>query len=84
MTDRPSRAARAPRPTRHPWVRFYDFAANALHTWMNVRHMPPDQLLRQVFESCVTYTAAKDVVENAGGSAGDLDAHWLRAGLRCD
>ena len=68
------------RRTRHPWLRFYDFAANALHTWMNVRHMPPDQLLRQVFESCVTYTAAKGVLENAGGSAGDLHAHWLRAG----
>src|ERR1700719_947635 len=26
--------------------------------------MPPDQLLRQVFESCVTYTAAKRVLEN--------------------
>ncbi|MGH6869837.1 MAG: hypothetical protein ACREDA_13405, partial [Methylocella sp.] len=51
------------RRTRHPWLRIYDLAANALHTWVNVRHMPPDQLLRQVFETCATYAAAKSVLE---------------------
>jgi hypothetical protein len=51
------------RRTRHPWLRFYDLAANAIHTWVNVRHLPPDQLLRQVFESCATYAAAKSVLE---------------------
>ena len=51
------------RRTRHPWLRFYDLAANALHTWVNVRHMPPDQLLRQVFERCETYAAAKSVLQ---------------------
>jgi hypothetical protein len=52
------------RRTRHPWLRFYDLAANALHTWANVRHIPPDQLLRQVFETCPAYDAAKSVLEN--------------------
>ncbi len=51
------------RRTRHPWLRLCDLAANALHTWTNVNHMPPDQLLRQVFESCGTYTAAKAALE---------------------
>jgi hypothetical protein len=49
--------------TRHPWLRLYDFAANALHTWAKIRHMPPDQLLRQVFETCETYLSAKSVLE---------------------
>jgi hypothetical protein len=52
------------RRTRHPWLRLYDLAANALHTWVNIRHMPPDQLLRQVFERCSAYAAAKSVLEN--------------------
>jgi hypothetical protein len=52
------------RRTRQPWLRFYDLAANALHTWVNVRYVPPDQLLRQVFESCATYAAAKAMLEN--------------------
>ncbi|MGH6836081.1 MAG: hypothetical protein ACREC9_11130 [Methylocella sp.] len=51
------------RRTRHPWLRIYDLAANALHTWVKVRHMPPDQLLRKVFETCETYAAAKSVLE---------------------
>jgi hypothetical protein len=52
------------RRTRHPWLRFYDLAANALHTWVNVRHMPPDQMLRQVFENCPAYDTAKTMLEN--------------------
>jgi hypothetical protein len=51
------------RRTRHPWLRLYDLAANALHTWVSIRHMPPDQLLRWVFESCPAYAAAKSVLE---------------------
>jgi hypothetical protein len=51
------------RRTRHPWLRIYDLAANALYTWVSIRHMPPDQLLRQVFETCETYAAAKSVLE---------------------
>jgi hypothetical protein len=52
------------RRTQHPWLRCYDFAANALHTWVNIRHMPPDHLLRHVFETCETYTNAKGELEN--------------------
>jgi hypothetical protein len=52
------------RRTRHPWLRLYDLAANGLNTWVNIRHMPPDQLLRQAFESCETYAAAKNMLES--------------------
>jgi hypothetical protein len=51
------------RRTRHPWLRIYDLAANALHTLAKIRHMPPDQLLRQVFETCETYAAARWMLE---------------------
>jgi hypothetical protein len=51
------------RRTRHPWLRFYDLAANALHTWVKIRHMPPDHLLRQIFDTCATYASAKSVLE---------------------
>src|SRR5262249_57107967 len=34
------------RRTRHPWLRLFDLAANGLNTWRNIRHIPPDQLLR--------------------------------------
>ncbi len=50
------------RRTRHPWLRPYDFAANALRTW-RIRHMPPDQLLRRVFESCADFAAARRALE---------------------
>ena len=46
------------RRTRHPWLRPYDMAANAISTW-SLRHMPPDQLLRNVFESCADFDSAK-------------------------
>jgi hypothetical protein len=50
------------RRTRHPWLRPYDLAANALRTW-GIRHIPPDQLLRQVFETCENFAAARRVLE---------------------
>jgi hypothetical protein len=40
-------------------LRFVDFAMNAVNTWRHVRHIPPDQLLRQVFETCATFAEAK-------------------------
>lgn len=52
------------RRTQHPWLRLYDLGANALHTWASIRHLPPDQLLRRVFESCGTYAETKDMLEN--------------------
>ena len=42
------------RRTRHPRLRVFDIAANAVNTWRNIRHVPPDQLLRAVFEDCET------------------------------
>lgn len=50
------------RRTSHPWLRLYDIAANALNTW-RLRHMPPDQLLRLVFETCRDYADARRKLE---------------------
>ena len=52
------------RRTRHPWLRIHDVALNGLRTWAKIRHIPPDQLLRQALENCGTYAAAKDILEN--------------------
>lgn len=52
------------RRTRHNWLRIYDLAANGLNTFANIRHMPPDQLLRQAFETCASYSAAKEMLES--------------------
>jgi hypothetical protein len=51
------------RRTRHPRLRFYDIAANAVNTWRHVRHIPPDQLLRAVFEECATFAQARRRLE---------------------
>jgi hypothetical protein len=51
------------RRTRHPWLRFYDIAANAVNTWRHVRHIPPDQLLRTVFEDCAGFAEARQRLE---------------------
>ena len=51
------------RRTRHPWLRFYDIAANAVNTWRHVRHIPPDQLLRAVFEECASFAQARQRLE---------------------
>jgi hypothetical protein len=51
------------RRTRHPWLRTYDMAANAVTTWARVRHMPPDQLLRLVFETCGDFAEAETMLE---------------------
>ena len=50
------------RRTRHPWLRPVDIAANALSTW-RIRHIPPDQLLRQVFETCSDFETARATLE---------------------
>jgi hypothetical protein len=46
------------RRTRHPWLRTYDLALNAARTW-RIRSIPPDHLLRQVFETCKTFADAR-------------------------
>jgi hypothetical protein len=51
------------RRTRRPWLRIYDIAANAMNTWRRVRHIPPDQLLRSVFETCRTFDEARQRLE---------------------
>jgi hypothetical protein len=50
------------RRTRHPWLRPCDFALNALQTW-RIRSIPPDHLLRDVFETCADYIAARHRLE---------------------
>lgn len=52
------------RRTRHPWLRPFDLAANAIGTW-TIRHMPPDQLLRHAFETCHSYAEAREMLETA-------------------
>ncbi len=51
------------RRTRHPWLRFFDVAANAVNTWRRVREIPPDQLLRTVFEECASFAQARQRLE---------------------
>jgi len=50
------------RRTRRPWLRLWDLAANAMNTW-RLRHMPPDQLLRNVFETCRSFDEARQRLE---------------------
>jgi hypothetical protein len=51
------------RRTAHQWLRPVDFAANAINIFARVHHMPPDQLLRQVFETCKDFSAARQALE---------------------
>jgi hypothetical protein len=50
------------RRTRQPWLRPYDLAMNALATG-RVRFMPPDHLLRDVFETCGSFAQARRRLE---------------------
>src|ERR1043166_7588985 len=50
------------RRTQRPWLRSFDFALNARQTW-RIRHIPPDHLLREVFETCKTFGEAKHRLE---------------------
>ncbi len=51
------------RRTHGRWLRFYDLGINALDTLLHVRDIPPDQLLRQVLETCSGYDEAKRQLE---------------------
>jgi hypothetical protein len=55
----------APVRRRSHWraLRLPDIALNAVNTWRHVRHIPPDQLLRQVFESCGSFAEARAQLE---------------------
>jgi hypothetical protein len=50
------------RRTRHPWLRPYDIALNALATG-RLRFIPPDHLLREVFETCGSFSEARQRLE---------------------
>lgn len=50
------------RRMRQPWLRPVDIMANAVGTW-KIRFIPPDQLLRQVFETCADFDAARAMLE---------------------
>jgi hypothetical protein len=51
------------RQTRHRWLRPLDYAASAVRTSAAAGRMPPDQLLRQAFEACGDYAAARNLLE---------------------
>jgi hypothetical protein len=51
------------RRTQHPRLRVLDIAANAMNTWRNIRHIPPDQLLRAAFEDCESFAEARRRLE---------------------
>lgn len=71
------------RRTHHPWLRPYDLAANAVATW-RIRHMPPDQLLRLVFETCADFAAACAMLEQTPVARPVIfTVAGVRAGERC-
>ena len=51
------------RRASHRWLRPYDFTLNGIATWTCRGHMPPDQLLRHVFETCASYRDARRMLE---------------------
>ena len=51
------------RHTAHRLLRGYDFARNAYAVWRSDGRMPPDQLLRQTFELCADFAAARRLLE---------------------
>jgi len=50
------------RRTLRPWLRPYDMLLNARRTW-HIRSIPPDHLLRQVFENCRSFAEARNRLE---------------------
>ena len=51
------------RTTHGPFLRLYDIGRNAIETFASVRDLPPDQLLRQAFETCRSYRDARLLLE---------------------
>ena len=51
------------RRTVAPKLRVYDLGANAIGTLVHARDIPPDQLLRRVFETASDYAEAKCMLE---------------------
>lgn len=52
------------RRTRRPWLRPLDIILNARRTW-GVRAVPPDHLLREVFETCSDFDTARRQLETS-------------------
>ena len=52
------------RRTESRWLRIFDFAANAVSIYASIDYIPPDQLLRRVFEVCSDYGAARRILES--------------------
>ena len=50
------------RRTKHPWLRPYDLALNAMRTW-RIPFIPPDHLLRHVFEVAGSFSEARRRLE---------------------
>jgi hypothetical protein len=50
------------RRTPVEWLRFVDYALNAVRTFARVRYAPPDHVLRQAFETARDYAGAKDLL----------------------
>jgi hypothetical protein len=71
------------RRTRHPWLRLYDIALNAVGTW-GLTHIPPDQLLRSTFEECRTFDEAQERLERTPiARPAIFTLAGCRAGERC-
>jgi hypothetical protein len=51
------------RRTAYRWLRVYDFVANGIRIFTRIDDIPPDQLLRRVFEVCEDYAAARRMLE---------------------
>jgi hypothetical protein len=51
------------RRTMHRWLRPLDLARNDYAVWRSDDLMPPDQLLRQTFELCADFAAARRMLE---------------------
>ncbi|HKU97602.1 MAG TPA: hypothetical protein VJR58_20095 [Vineibacter sp.] len=51
------------RRTGKPWLRWLDYAINPLRALARRGRMPPEHLLRRVFETCATFDAARDLLQ---------------------
>jgi hypothetical protein len=72
------------RRTQGRALRLYDLAANAVGTLRNVRAIPPDQLLRQVFEQAASYDEARRMLETTPVARPVIyTLAGCRAGERC-
>jgi hypothetical protein len=72
------------RRTRMRALRLYDLAANAVATMRHSRAIPPDQLLRVVFETASDYAEAKRMLEAAPVARPVIyTLAGCRAGERC-